>query len=228
MKESIVKSTIVLTVVCLIAAGLLGYSYVLTKDKIDEQNKKALNEQLKQVFPDATEFKEETNSQEQSYFTALNGKDLIGYAAVAESPGYSSVLQILVGMNLSKQVTGVRIIYQSETPGLGTEAAKPLFYNQFTGKTSKETQLKKFGGTIDGITGATISSKAVTAGVSDVLINRLEKLVSETSQSVKSIETKQSSQAEKPVETVTQTNKSTSTNDTINKTEGMISALATK
>jgi electron transport complex protein RnfG len=172
MKESIFYSTLVLTLVCLIAAGLLGFTYDLTKEKIDAKANEKTYATLKLIFTDADKFKTEKD-----YFIAEKNGQIIGYAAIASSPGYSSVLKILVGMDMSKKVAGIRILEQTETPGLGTRVTEPEFYSQFSGLGSQEMELKKNGGGVDGITGATISSRAVTNGVKDILINKLEKLV---------------------------------------------------
>lgn len=170
--ESLWSSIIVLGVVCLVAALLLGFSYTLTKDKIDLQIKIDLNRKLTQVFTKATEFRPATE-----YFVVYQGKDLVGYVGVAESPGYSSIIKVIVGMDLNKKITGIRILEYAETAGLGTKVADPDFYNQFAGLTSTDMNLKKYGGKIDAITGATVSSKAVIEGVKNILVNKLEKLV---------------------------------------------------
>ena len=172
MKQSIFNSTLVLTIVCVVCSGLLGYSYTATKDKIDAQGKDALTAQLKEIFSDATSFDEK-----EGIYKVLNGNKIIGYATLAESSGYSSKIKMLVGMDMDKKIKGVRIIYQAETPGLGTESIKPKFYEQFSGMESKDIALKKYGGKIDGITGATITSGAITAGVKNALTEKLEKLV---------------------------------------------------
>jgi electron transport complex protein RnfG len=125
MKDSMFKSTLVLTLVCIIAAALLGAAYVITKEQIDQQAVLALNENLKQVFPDADNFEAK-----EDYYAAIKDNDVVGYAAIADSQGYASVLKILVGMDLNKKVTGIRIMEHEETPGLGANAIRPDFYSQ--------------------------------------------------------------------------------------------------
>ena len=145
---------------------------MLTEDKIAEQVIIALKENLKQVFPVAEDFNEK-----EGYYEALADNKVIGYATLAESQGYSSVLKIMVGMDLDKKITGMRVMEQVETPGLGANAVKEEFYSQFDGLSSKDVKLKKDHGKIDAITGATITSSAVIKGVNDAMINKLEKLV---------------------------------------------------
>lgn len=169
MKESIFKSTLVLTVCCLLAAAMLASAYVATKDKIEEQAKLAIDERLKEIFPDASNFAEK-----ESYYIAQQNGKTIGYLAMSEAVGYSSVIKVIVGMYANKSVAGVRILEQAETPGLGSETSKPDFYNRFQGLDSSSVSLKKNNGKVDGITGATISSRAVSEAVKITLQQILE------------------------------------------------------
>ena len=86
-----------------------------------------------------------------------------------ESQGYSSIIKMLVGIDSHNKITELRVLEQMETPGLGANIEKIEFYEQFTGLTQDDIALKNEGGEIDGVTGATISSRAVIAGVKDAL-----------------------------------------------------------
>ena len=91
-------------------------------------------------------------------------------AAKAAPAGYGGPVEIVVGITPDGTVGGVRIVSQSETPGLGTEVTREAFTGQFEGRSDLESlKVKQDGGSIDAVTGATISSRAVTRGVSDVL-----------------------------------------------------------
>ena len=154
------KSTLVLTLVCLIASALLGGAYLVTAEKIDQQAVIALNENLNQVFPDADDF-EETDQ----YYMAKKDDMIIGFASVIETEGYGGTINLLVGIDTQRKLTGIRIMEHAETPGLGANALKPKFYNQFTGLSIDKLKIKKEDGEIDAITGATITTKAVISGV---------------------------------------------------------------
>jgi electron transport complex protein RnfG len=82
-----------------------------------------------------------------------------------EATGYSSVISSLVGLDLDNKIIGIEVLSQQETAGLGANIAKESFLKQFIGKTKEELKIKKDGGQIDAITGATISSRAITDGV---------------------------------------------------------------
>lgn len=172
MTNPMLKSTMVLTLVCLVAATLLGLAYNATAEKIEEQQITALKENLNQVFPEADRFIEEDD-----YHIAYRNNKVIGFAAVSKSYGYSSLLKILVGMDLNKTITSIRILDQVETPGLGANLEKPEFYEQFNGLTEEEIALRQDGGKIDAITSATVTSSGVIAGVKNIIISKLTKLV---------------------------------------------------
>ncbi len=193
IQQGMLKSTLILTLVCIIAAALLGATYLVTADRIDQQAVITLKENLNQVFLDADDFEEK-----EDHYIAKKDSNIIGYAAVAESQGYSSVLKILVGMDLDKKITGIRIIDQAETPGLGANAVKPYFYSQFDNLSSDKIALKKNNGEIDAITGATITSSAVINGVKVVLTEKLEKLVDGEESEIKEEPKEQNAQLANP------------------------------
>lgn len=165
MKETLFYSTFILTLVCLIAASLLGLAYNATAVQIEQQQIAYLHSNLNQIFPEADDF-----LHQEDYYIAMKNNIKIGFVATVVSPGYSSFLEILVGMDLEKNIAGMRILEHAETPGLGAEAVKPKFYEQFSNK--KEISKN----TIDAITGATITTDAVIEGVQDISV-KLEKLV---------------------------------------------------
>jgi electron transport complex protein RnfG len=104
------------------------------------------------------------------------GGEEIGYAFIATGTGYGGTIKTMVGMYKNSTISGVNIISQSETPGLGTQIAEPDFTNQFSGKRVEEVRLRRDGGVIDAITGATISSRAIT----DIVRERAEVVMNET------------------------------------------------
>jgi electron transport complex protein RnfG len=94
-----------------------------------------------------------------------------GYAFIAKGEGFASTIQTLVGVGVNGKIVGTKVIFQEETPGYGDRILEvkegeksPWFTSQFMGK-SGTVALKADGGAIDAITGATISSKAVTSSI---------------------------------------------------------------
>ncbi|RLG57231.1 MAG: electron transporter RnfG [Hadesarchaea archaeon] len=161
------KSVVVLTLICLITGGMLAVTYNLTRERIAEAEQAEINQALSEIFPSA-EFVEEND-----YYMALENGELIGYAMIVEGRGFGGKIKAAIGIRLDGTIQRVRVISHSETPGLGSKVAGDEFLAQFEGKTLEELKLKKEGGEIDAVTGATISSRAVV----DIVREELQKMM---------------------------------------------------
>ena len=177
--SQLVKFGLILGIICLIATMVLAVTYEITKPRIDEQLRTEEQEALKILIPDATVFEPKTVDGIE-YFDAMKGDTLIGYCIKTTGSGYSGYMRIIVGIDSSGVIKGVRILEQQETPGLGAKISEvrpgetdPWFLKQFKGKSAKTVAVKK---DIDAITGATISSKAVTDAVRDTVNTFLSKV----------------------------------------------------
>jgi electron transport complex protein RnfG len=97
-------------------------------------------------------------------------KDPVGIVFRAYPKGYGGKIPVTVGIDLARTITGITIAGQGEilkeTPGLGGRVLEPWFAQQFKGKAAGQVKLKKDGGDIDAITGATVSSRAVCNSIS--------------------------------------------------------------
>ncbi|MDR1665144.1 MAG: RnfABCDGE type electron transport complex subunit G, partial [Clostridiales bacterium] len=169
------KPAIALFVITLVAGISLGFVFDITKGPIAEQ--KALNEAntVAVLIPGTTGTESRDVAMEGSsvvkVITCLSNGEVIGYAITAAPKGYSGAIELMVGFDTAGIIQGVEILSQTETPGLGANAEKPAFTNQFKGKSGKLTVTKSKAeagaGTVDAITSATITSNAVTLGVND-------------------------------------------------------------
>ncbi|GBE18998.1 MAG TPA: FMN-binding protein [Euryarchaeota archaeon] len=116
------------------------------------------------IFPAASEFKpvfdEKNNTLYYEAYTAEGA--LIGYAFSQTGRGMWGDIQIAGGLDLNFKLIGLSVIKQSETPGLGARIVEPQFLDQFKGLAAEDVKLEKYGGKVDAISGASISSKAVT------------------------------------------------------------------
>lgn len=172
------RLTLVLMIICAISGGLLAFVNSVTSDKIKEAKRLAEEDAVESVLPEATEFVDKTA--ELKSLMSRNGFDTIssvymGYAGGRPvgmvfriaSKGYSSSnIEAMVGINKDGVVEAVRVISQQETPGLGSKVASPEFLRRFSGrKAGERIRLTKDGGDIAGITGATISSRAIAKGI---------------------------------------------------------------
>ena len=184
-KDSFMKDALVLALITLISGCCLGGAYGLTKQKIYEINMASTIESYKQVMPaeeydDATYADALTTAQSDGKIAADNGgaslisvvaaKDAsgaeTGYILKGSAAGYGGSVIVVVGVDEDLKVTGISFPETlPETAGLGQKATEPAFYEQFAGKGTK-LSVKKGGGAgedeIDAISGATITSTAVT------------------------------------------------------------------
>ena len=91
-----------------------------------------------------------------------------GWVVMVTPSGFGGEIEMAVGIGTDGAVTGVSIVQMSETSGLGANASRESFRSQFIGK-SGSVALSKQGGEIDALTGATVTSTAVTRGVNAAL-----------------------------------------------------------
>lgn len=177
MKNSkeIFKLGMTLGLICLIAGFALSVTYSFTKDRISEQQKKALIMAQKEIFPEASEFRKievgeikvGSATLKELYESLGENRELIGYIANASTPGYGGDIVFVLGISKDGSIKGVKVTEQTETPGLGANIEKPAFLEQFVGKTLKDEFIIKRD--IKPITSATISSRSIVNGIKDVL-----------------------------------------------------------
>ena len=158
-----------LLVTALVAAALAGIN-TLTKDRIAANKAEKLQKAISQVLPGGAAG---------AVATPVNAgivKNLYttdsGYAVEVAPAGFSAEITMMVGI-VDGKVAGIAIVSHTETAGLGAIAAAQTaagesFRGQFEGL-SDSLSVDKDGGSIDSITGATITSRAVTAGVNAAL-----------------------------------------------------------
>jgi len=175
-KSSFLSILTTLTVVTLVAAVSLGYVFQWTKEPIAQAqlakqlkaieavmpgyDNNPLAEMYKLPTPDGTDSLE--------FFPTRKNGELIGVAVkTSSSKGYSGKIWLMVGFNMKGDIQNISVIDHHETPGLGSKMSTPAFLNQFLGKNPGQQKLKvkKDGGDVDGITGATISSRAFSNAV---------------------------------------------------------------
>ena len=189
-KSSIILNTVVLVIVTLICVALLAVVNQITRGPIEQAEINARAEIYKVVYPDANSFAEVDNTTEMLENSAEvmknagyegcfandvlsvtdAGGSVVGYVIAATSPsGYGGDIQVAIGVTKDGKLTGFDVISNSETAGLGSKCTEPDFKNQFTGKPASTLEVTKSGATadnqIDAISGATITTNAMTNGV---------------------------------------------------------------
>lgn len=204
--KGIFKFAFILFIVNFAAAAILAGMYLLTKPNIEAQEKMIQAESLKEVMPEAIGDRLEPVNKDNriEYWRVFKGADpkITGYIFIAEKYGYSSVIQTMIGMKRDGTITGVRVLSQNETPGLGAKITEvlsnitlwdscrgifcskktssgkisPYFTEQFKNMNARDLELSK--NKVHAITGATISSKAVVDSIKQKaaeILNNTEK-----------------------------------------------------
>lgn len=161
------KFVIVLAGVTLLAGGLLSWVYKITNPIIEDHKRKKVETTLRELLPEAYRFEEK---EPKTLWIGYNkNEEMVGIVFKVAPRGYGGPIETMVGVGMDKKIKGIKIASPAEglreTPGLGTRILEDWFQNQFIGKKKEAIALKKEGGELKGITGATISAKAVIDGV---------------------------------------------------------------
>ena len=184
--KGILKHTGLLAIITIVAGLALGLVHEITLDPIAQAKEAQKQEAYKSVFADADNFEVVDYDQAEAdkiasadgrkctideVIDAQKGGESIGYIiTVTDGEGYAGNIQFTVGVNAEGQVTGVSFLSITESPGLGMNARDDAsFCEQYTGKQVEQFEVVKTGASSDeqiqALSGATITSKAVTGGV---------------------------------------------------------------
>lgn len=182
MSES-VRMVVVLTIIAMVSAGILSQVYSVTSVIIEENAARELESSVFQVLPGISKVEiikassqdvlveddpKEMREEEQRITLIYQGLDdsdkPVGYAFVGEANGYGGAVRVLVGVaEETNEIVGLTILSHAETPGLGSRIEEEAFRSQFIGKSVQDPIA--LGTDIDSISGATVSSRAVSEAV---------------------------------------------------------------
>ena len=171
--ESMARLVIVLFAVTAIVAFLLGLVDFITRDKI-AANIKAKTDAAMSAVLSADEYTaldtyaDESGIVNSIYKATDASGNLLGYVSEVSPSGFGGAINMVVGVDTTGAVTGISIVKMTETSGLGDNASNSSFREQYVGKTGT-IAVDKDGGEIVALTGATVTSRAVTDGVNAVL-----------------------------------------------------------
>lgn len=178
----IAKLAVTLLAICVVCAAVLGLVNSVTAPIIEQTAYETTQAALAEVLPDAT-FEQVELTADQATYTidgvsipvtaAYIGTDASGNVAgcVIETAatGFAGAVDMVTGIKADGTVNAISIVSSSETAGLGANASRPAFKDQFIGVNTPDTKVSKDGGTIDALTGATITSRCVTRSVDAAL-----------------------------------------------------------
>ena len=185
-KDFILKVAGTLTAICLVVAALLGVVNAVTAGRIEAINFQNTAMSLKAVAETADEFNTAALTDSMTGAASAQGAKVIeayevkaggeriGYAFKMVASGSQGNIEMIVGVDADNTVTGVSIVSNKETAGIGSKVmdnnALPggtRVLDQFIGKSGAGSLV--VGKTVDAISGATVSSKGVTKGVNGAL-----------------------------------------------------------
>lgn len=190
--NKIIKNTLILTAITVVSGLLLGIVYNITKEPIARAQENTKQEAYKAVLSDAASFEavdfdsdsalsllSENGYTSDEITEVVEGTDdsgeVIGYViSVQSSEAYDGTLELSVGIATDGTVKGVEMLDISETAGLGMKANEAEFKDQFKDKNVEKFTYTKTGeegdDMIDAISGATITTNAVTNAVDSALV----------------------------------------------------------
>jgi len=144
--KDILELVVVLTAICIVAGISLAKVYDITKEPIAEQRRIARMKAEETVL----------------IYKGLQNGEISGVSFEITNMGFGGELKIMMGLTSDGTIQGIEITKMSETPGLGAKILESGFKQQFQGKSLQNCRfkLKKDGGDLDQVTGATISPRA--------------------------------------------------------------------
>ncbi len=166
--KDILKITLNLVVIYLIGGLILAVVYARTSPIMFKNAVIEKEAALKKLMPDADKIEKigdwSIHEKHSEYFVAKKGDNIIGYIIQSFGKGYSSYINTLIAVDKDFRVQRINVLGHAETPGLGDEIETDSFKNQFKNKDVEHLKVLKTDTTeyIQAISGATISSRAVT------------------------------------------------------------------
>ena len=160
-KQSFITPIVVLVVICFVASAVLAGVFKITDPIIQTRAQEAANKAMTEVLPEGREFKEFEGTLESGVTAAYTTGNEAGTVCSTSFNGFGGAVKLMIGVNAEGKVSGIQVMEQSETPGVGSNALTPDYLAQFKDVDSADG--------IDAYSGATFTSKAVKRGVNAAL-----------------------------------------------------------
>ncbi|SFS46157.1 RnfABCDGE type electron transport complex subunit G [Lutibacter maritimus] len=170
-KDTFMNMVISLFVITIISGFSLGYVNQLTEQPIKDAKVAKKTNAIKLVLPDFDNnpvedvvlIKSENINDSIEVYPGFANNEFVGAAVIGSSEkGFSGLVKLMIGFKASGEIQNIEVLEQKETPGLGTKMKDEKFLAQFRDKnpSTYNLKVKKDGGEVDALTGATISSRA--------------------------------------------------------------------
>ena len=176
LESTFINMLVSLTLVTLLAGVSLAYMNEITKGPKAEARKQKKIKAIQSVLPSITNnpFSEKKSfavtgeKDSLDFFPGKNNGKLVGIAiSTFSTKGYNGLIKLMVGFTENGKINNIAVLEQKETPGLGTKMTSQSFLKQFIDKNPANFSLKvkKDGGQVDALTGATITTRAFNDAV---------------------------------------------------------------
>lgn len=188
--NKVLKMVLVLSITGAVSGGILAKVFHFADPLIQENRRKALEEAIFIVLPEAKKFEPIEKEVDKVKIVIYKGIDAngtpVGIAFEANGGGFQGNIKIMVGLNADfLKLKAIKILEQSETPGLGNRIQEPAFEGQFMNLEIKpKIEYIKYRkpekpNQIQAITGATISSDAVVKNINNAVSRVLKNFTKE-------------------------------------------------
>lgn len=162
--NKIFKPIVVLSVICIVITGALAVTNSITKPIIDEAIRVAQENARKELLPDAAGFTQVDGITVDGVSGVYKADNGVGVVVTSSAKGYGGKMTVMVGFNADGTIRQIKVTEQAETKGIGSKVAgDPSFWTRYAGVKAELPV------TVDAMTGATISSKALNAAVNSAV-----------------------------------------------------------
>lgn len=163
--DSILKSGGNLAMACILSGAVIAGTYAITAPVAAEQAVNQKAKAMQELVPDGQKFEPIAGKTE--WYSVLKDGKTIAYIVPAEGKGYGGAIKMVAAVTPDGKAIDYKILAHNETPGLGDNASKDHFRKQFKGKAATDLTVVKTptDKNIQALTGATITSKAVTLSI---------------------------------------------------------------
>ena len=158
-----------LTITCFISGLIIAGTYALTEPTAAAERERAKNNAMKELVSDAQTFKAVEGKT--GWYEARKDDKIIAYIVPTSGKGYAGEIVMLAAITPDSRAIDFKVLKHSETPGLGDKMLDNKFRKQYNDKKSADMEVVKVptDKNIQALTGATITSRAVTTGMKAAL-----------------------------------------------------------
>ena len=172
--NSAIKIIINMIVACLLSGVVIAGAFSFTEPVAIKQRALIKKQAMEVMIEGVEEFRPVAGKEE--WYEAIKGGKMVAYIVPAQNKGYEGIISMVAAIEPDGKVVNFRITSHRETPGLGDKALELKYINQYIGKYPDNLVVVKHptDENIQALTGATITSRAVTNGIKRASLEVIE------------------------------------------------------